>query len=519
MALTRATYSMISGAVVNVFDYMTPVEINDVSTRTSSIDVTSKIQAAIDSSNDRFTVFLPKGTYKVTSTIYLRRDGMHLVGEGPGATEIRYENPSGGIVFSGDTNTINSLAEYESCSLENFEVVRSFANPVLAAANDPQVVVDLTSFSYSYFNIEAQTTRPNAAIFYGQGNAGTAPYYNHIESTGLFGGSDRTQSAFRFVGGAWTGGSSGPNANMIGPITRAASLGTVVELKVGQGNMFSNISAESVAGTFILLGGNGDVDTGTSSGSNTAFTFKDTTKSWSTNQFTGGAVQITGGAGQGQIRRIATNSGTELQLNWPWASIPDATSQYSIFNLRSADNKFVNVRQEGNSSCDFVFAWPDSANTEITQVSVQSVGQYLDDRSCSPYNKFYGQSRTLLQHTFTTPGGGANINAYPKSSVFGGVKFPEQYVVDFVYAECTSASHGDNAIITVDCGGSTVGGGSPTLAIDIPNGESAGSAFPSLSRVQKDGANQGIFLNLQTGASFSGAVSVTVTIGVTLLGA
>jgi hypothetical protein len=519
MALTKATYSMISGATVNVFDFMTQAEIADVTSRTASIDVTSKIQAAIDSVNTGLTVFLPRGTYKTTSTIFLRRDAVHIVGTGFGSTEIKYVNSAGGIVFSGDTNTINSLAEYESCSLENFEVVRSFQDPVAAALNDPQIVVDLTSFSYSYFNIEIQSTRPGARLYYGQGNAGTAPYYNHIESTGLFGGSDRTQVGIQFAGGAWTGGSSGPNANMIGPITRAAALATVIDLKVGQGNMFSNIGAESIAGTFILLGGNGAVDTGTSSGSNTQITFNDTTKSWTTNQFTGGAVQITGGTGSGQIRRISTNTSTQLVLNWPWGTIPNATSQYSVFNLRAADNKFVNVRQEGNSTSNFVFAWPDSANTEITQTSIQSTGDYLDDRSCSPYNKFYGQSRTLLQYTFTNPGASANINAYPKNSVLGGVKFPEQYVVDFVFVECTNTSHGDVANVIVDCGGTTVGGGSPTFGIAVPDGESAGSAFPSLARVQKDGSNQGIFLNLQTGAAFSAGVSVMVTIAVTLTGA
>ena len=519
MSLTKATYSMISGATVNVFDFMTDVEIADVTSRAALIDVTAKIQQAIDSVNTGLTVFLPRGRYLTTSTIYLRRSGVHLVGTGPGSTEIKYVNASGGIVFSGDANTINSLAQYESCSLQNFEVIRSNTNAAAAALTDPSIVVDLTSLSYSYFNIEAQTVRPYASIYYGQGNAGTAPYFNRIESTGLFGGSDLTQTAIKFTGGAWTGGSSGPNANIIGPITRAASFGTVIDLKVGQGNLFSNIGGESIGGTFVLLGGNTFVDSGTSSGSNTAVTLKDTTKSWSTNDYVNGAVQITAGTGAGQVRRIATNSATELSLAWPWAVIPDATSEYAVYELRSADNKFFNIRQEGNASSDFIFAWPDSANTEVTQTSVQSTGGYLDDRSCSPYNKFFGQSRSLIQHTFTTPGAGANVNAFPKSGALGGVKLAGQYVVDFVFVECTSATAGDTATVTVDCGGGAVGGGSPTFQVVIPNGETAGSAFPVQSRVQKDGANSGIFLNLQTGGSFSGSVDVLVTIGVTLAGA
>ena len=503
MSLTKATYSMINGAVVNVKDYGA---VGDGIT-----DDTAAIQAAIDSGALGLSVFLAPGTYKVTNTIFLRRNKVRIFGAGPGVSMVQFVNAAGGILFSGDANKTASLLTYSSCALENFEVISSGS-----AANDATVVVDLTSFSYGHFNIEAQTRRVNGTIYYGQGNAGTSPYFNHIESTGLFGGADKTQRAFGFVGGAWTGGSSGPNANMIGPITRAASFATVFDLRVGQGNMFSNIGAESIAGTYILLGGNAAVVTGTSSGSNTAILFKDTTKSWTVNQFTGGAVQITGGTGSGQIRRIATNTATQLELRYPWGTIPDATSQYSIFNLRSSDNKFVNLRQEGSATSNFIFAWPDSDSSEITQTSVQSAGGYLDDRSCSPRNKFYGQSRSVLQYTFTTPGASANINAYPKLAALGGVKFANPYVVDWVFVECTATSHGDTATITVDCGGTTVGGGSPVFGISIPNGESAGSAFPTLTRADKDGTNAGVFLNLQTGASFSAGVSVLVTIGITM---
>lgn len=519
MALTKARYSMIAGATVNVFDFMTEVEIEDVTTNTAFIDVTSKIQAAIDSINTGLTVFLPRGTYKITSTIFLRRSGVHIIGTGPGSTLIKYVNVTGGIAFSGDTNTTTSLAQYESCSLENFEVIRSSASQPIAATTDPQIVVDLTSFAYSYFNIEIQSVRPFSTFFYGQGNNGSSPYYNHIESTGLFGGIDRTQRAFGFEGGAWAGGSNGPNANIIGPITRAAGLATVIDLKVGQGNLFSNITAESVQGTCILLGGNPAADNGTSSGLNTAVTFNDTAQSWGINDFVNGSVQITAGAGQNQIRRISSNSATQLNLRYPWASIPDATSQYLVFRSRSADNKFLNIRQEGLGTSDFVFAWPDSHSTEITQTSVQSVGGYLNDRSCDPRNKFYGQSRSVLQHTFVTPGAAANINGYTRNSPFGGVKFANDYIVDWVFAECTSTAHGDTATITVDCGGVIVGGGSPSFSLVIPNGESSASAFPVFSRVDKDGANAAIFLNLQTGGAFSGAISVLVTIGITMTSA
>lgn len=502
---------------VSALDFMTQAQIADVRARTALIDVTAAIQAAIDSRSTPLRVHLPTGRYKVTGTIYLRRNGVRLFGDGPAATEIQYVNAAGGIVFSGDTNTYNSTAQYEGCALEDFEVISSGS-----AATDASIVVDLSAFSYSHFNIEAQTRRAYGIIYYGQGNAGVAPYFNHIESTGLFGGIDYTQKAFSFEGGAFAGGSNGPNANIIGPITRMASLDIGVNLKVGQGNLFHNIIAESLGGTFFILGGNGAVATGTSSGSNNAFALKDTTKSWTTNQFVNGAVQITGGAGAGQIRRIGTNSATQLNVTEPWARIPDATSQYSVFELRSADNKFINVRQEGASSLapDFIYAFPDSANTEVSQTSVQSLGagKYLIDNSCSPKNAFYGHQKTLITHRFVNPGPSANIDAFERLSVWGGFKLAGEYVIDWVKVECSYYSHGDTANVTVDCGGSAVGGGSPTFPIIVPDGESQMAAIPYGARAQKSGTNEGIFLNLQTGAAFSATTDVNVTICITLLG-
>lgn len=482
-------------------------------------DDTAAIQAAIDSTAGPIEVRLPPGTGKITGTIYLRRDGVRIVGAGCAVTNVRYVNTAGGIVFSGDTNTTSSQNEYADCALLDFTVVRSDNDFAAAAKTDPSVVVDLTSFSYSHFNIGAQTVRANACIYYGQGNAGTAPYFNHIETkSGWFGGTDKTQTAIRFRGGAWTGGSSGPNANMIGPVTRAASLSIVADIGVGQGNLFSQISGESIADAFIRLGGNAAVQTGTSTGSNGAITLKDTGKSWATNAYVGGAVKITSGTGSGQVRRIASNSATELKLSSAWAAIPDNTSGYAIYENRCSDNKFINVRQEGSGTSTFIDANPDSVNTEVTQTSVQSVAGYLDDESCSSGNKFFGQSRALIHYSFVNPGASANLNAFPKSSVFGGVKMAGQYVVDWVAVDCTSASHGDTAKVTVDCGGANVGEGTPTFVTSIPAAESTGMAFPVGSRVQQDGLNKSLFLNLQTGAAFSAGVSVNVTVAVSLVG-
>jgi hypothetical protein len=70
MALTKASYSMIQGASLNVFDFMTAAQIADVQSNTGSVDVTSVIQTACDSMQDNAkSLFFPAGTYLVNGTI------------------------------------------------------------------------------------------------------------------------------------------------------------------------------------------------------------------------------------------------------------------------------------------------------------------------------------------------------------------------------------------------------------------------------------------------------------------
>ena len=478
---------------------------------------TAAIQAAIDSVAGPVCVLLPAGTYKTTSTIFLRRNGVRLVGQGPAVTKVQFVNASGGIVFSGDTNTFNSTAQYEGCALEDFEVLSSGS-----AATDASIVVDLSPFSYGHFNIEAQTRRVGGVIYYGQGNAGVAPYYNHIESTGLFGGADYTQTAFQFRGGAFLGGSNGPNANIIGPITRAASLDTLADIRVGQANLFSNISGESIGGAYFILGGNASVSSGTSTGSNTENTFKDTSKTWTTNAYINGAVQISAGTGQGQVRTIRINNANTLTIYDSWATIPDATSQYSIYEGKALKNKFVNTRAEGLDSLnpDFIYAHPAANYNEFSQMSVESLGsgrQVVDFSGC-PANVLYGSNKFTYTHVFTTPGASANLNAFPRLSVWGGLPVAGDYVIEWLRVNVDYFSHGDTATVTLDAGGNAVGAGVQTLIVGVTDNNSQGMALPlGTQKLVRSGTNSPIFLNLQTGAAFSAGRSVIVTFCLTLV--
>ena len=74
----------------------------------------------------------------------------------------------------------------------------------------------------------------------------------------------------------------------------------------------------------------GDIDTGTSSGSNTSTTLNDMSKSWVTNEHAGKALIVTDGTGAPYFGTIASNTATELTVSPAFATTPDDTSAYTI---------------------------------------------------------------------------------------------------------------------------------------------------------------------------------------------
>lgn len=96
MSLTKVTNSMISGAMVNPFDFMTAAEINDVQSRTRLINVSASVQAAVDFAwaNGK-SMFFPAGDYLANietpgSTVTEPR-GLAFIMQGEGA----------GVIFLG----------------------------------------------------------------------------------------------------------------------------------------------------------------------------------------------------------------------------------------------------------------------------------------------------------------------------------------------------------------------------------------------------------------------------------
>lgn len=125
MSLTKATYSMVTGAPVNVFDYMTAAQIADVQARTRSLDVSAAVQAAFDYAwaNGK-TLFLPAGDYKakiVTPSTPAEPRGLAFIMQGEGAGSVFLGGAAyvkGTTIISPDTspafNLVNILTPSDS---------------------------------------------------------------------------------------------------------------------------------------------------------------------------------------------------------------------------------------------------------------------------------------------------------------------------------------------------------------------------------------------------------------------
>jgi len=130
MALTKATNSMLSGAVVNVFDFMTPLMIADVEARTATVDTTAAIQAAINSLGSfGGVVRLPRGRYLTTAKITLHT-GVSLIGDGQFGGNAVYDQGTTTILGRHNGTAVLSLVGAVSCTVSDLALMSDGpANP------------------------------------------------------------------------------------------------------------------------------------------------------------------------------------------------------------------------------------------------------------------------------------------------------------------------------------------------------------------------------------------------------
>jgi len=90
-----------------------------------------------------------------------------------------------------------------------------------------------------------------------------------------------------------------------------------------------SVDSRLVATPSMVNGADNNFATGTATAGG-ASTLTNAAKTWTINQWTNYQVRIVSGTGAGQIRTIASNTGTVLTTSAAWTTAPDATSVYHI---------------------------------------------------------------------------------------------------------------------------------------------------------------------------------------------
>ena len=99
MALTKVTYSMIEGAQVNVLDFGADP--------TGVADSTAAIQAAFDAVTTPAAVYIPSGTYKLTSQIAYINKTISIIGDGIGATTLLWDSAATSVGIKATISDVN----------------------------------------------------------------------------------------------------------------------------------------------------------------------------------------------------------------------------------------------------------------------------------------------------------------------------------------------------------------------------------------------------------------------------
>ncbi|WP_421864303.1 hypothetical protein [Marinobacter adhaerens] len=441
------------------------------------------------------------GRYILTETFYFNSNNVFLLGSGEQSTVFEFIGASLGIGGAVDTATTITRCGFGRLSL--------FGD----VTDGPDRVFDITTIAFGTFkDFTIQSKKPYASLIYGQGNNGSSPYYNTIDNFALFGNTDYTQRGFEFAQGDWAGGSNGPNANNISNLRRAATLAYLVDLKAGNGNEFINLQAESIGTAYFNFNENPAVESGAATGG----TSGSITGSFSVNVLNG-AVKITGGTGAGQIRQVTTYSSSSLSVQPNWSVAPDSTSTWETYKGKCAENNFFNVRAEGLASLnpDFIRNHPGTHKCSVRNYTAQSLGggQAVNDPQNDPSNVFSEGDLVYLTEVVENAGAGASINVYPRNSVFGGVRIGRDHIVESMWVHCPNYA-GGVATVTLDDGGSSVGAGDPSLVGVIDADNDRGVFVPVLVKRKSGSQNNGLFLNVQTDASWNSAADLLITVAV-----
>lgn len=126
MSLTKASFSMINGALINVLDYGAVGDWNG----STGTDNTAAIQAAINAANaysDGATVFFPPGNYRVTNTIDLFADRTGLLGNGAVIT-LTGHSTENFVLFNITHSASTVFPAFPTVAIQGLKIVSAVAN-------------------------------------------------------------------------------------------------------------------------------------------------------------------------------------------------------------------------------------------------------------------------------------------------------------------------------------------------------------------------------------------------------
>jgi RHS repeat-associated protein len=212
---------------------------------------------------------------------------------------------------------------------------------------------------------------------------------------------------------------------------------------------------------------------GTSTGGNTPTQLKDSTQTWTTNQWAGKTLFISGGTGAGQVRKIFANNATTLMLTAAWTTIPDNTSTYAIavgsptdigYDYDKDGNRIQTLDEAGN-----VFACTYDALMRKTGCTITLVTSFTGTtRLTSQYD---GLSRLTVSFDNNTSAATAVTDKFFYDSLSRTVEESEQ--IGNLAAQPTSSSFNVNLSNSV---------GQPSAVI-YPDTRQVDSTYDNLDRL------------------------------------
>lgn len=170
MSLTKASYSMITGALANVLDYGADP--------TGTTDSSNAIQTAINTGN---SVYLPPGIYSVATTLRFQQIGQIIQGAGRGyATEtaitvIKWTGSSGGKIISNRASSTGN--EIGDCQLNNLTLEGNSLAGIGWEVYDNSHTTGGGNWRNCAYNITIQNVTQGSGIGVELGHSNSAPNF------------------------------------------------------------------------------------------------------------------------------------------------------------------------------------------------------------------------------------------------------------------------------------------------------------------------------------------------------